>query len=779
MPEETRGATLRTGSAGERQPRPDGGMEPRVVTPSAALKAGWSIIPTGADKKPIITWKPLQTRQPTDVEFQKWCKLNPAAWAIVTGAASRRIALDFDGEQGRKTLELLGLRPHRRTPSGGFHVDFVHPGWHVPTLNSKTDGELKKRWPGLDIRGDGGYVCFTGRTARGEYQWLRDPEPDCFDILPEDLREFLRSRKPSAAPEQRTNGKPHALPANGRVDTERLIRAALERAGSEGRNNCGLWLATQLRDNDYSQSEAESAMRNYRGRVPDTNTKGEREPYTDGEMQATLRAAYSRPAREPWQPKATSGPARPVMAARQPDPEPSEPPNLLSGFDPEDVGNAQRLIAMRGPSLRYCHAFNKWLAWDSRRWEVDESDRVRELTHRTMTEFALQAVKANNEALTKFAAGCRRAARITNAMREAQPYLAIKPADLDTYPDLLNFMNGTLDLKIERLMPHNPQHFLTKLVHYDYRPEATCPIFHAFLERITGGGPDASEAALERSHRLIQYLQTAFGYALTGHTISKAVFLLHGRGDNGKSTLLSTFLNLLEEYSVLLQIDTLMVRRESNNTLADLADLRGARFVMTSETEEGQRLAEGKLKRITQGMGRIKATRKYENPIEFSESHKLWIDANHLPIVRGTDNAIWNRLHPIPFDVTIPKDEQDHELPRKLMAEAEGILAWAVAGAGRWYAEGLGKPSDVEKAGESWREQSDHIGRFFQEICIIGEYAQAKARQLYQAYKVWAEETGEHPVTETAFGLRIDFPKKHTKAGWVYEGIGLKSDAEG
>src|ERR1035441_8012089 len=114
-------------------------------------------------------------------------------------------------------------------------------------------------------------------------------------------------------------------------------------------------------------------------------------------------------------------------------------------------------------------------------------------------------------------------------------------------------------------MPHNPQHFLTKLVHYDYRPEATCPIFHAFLERITGGGPDASEAALERSHRLIQYLQTAFGYALTGHTISKAVFLLHGRGDNGKSTLLSTFLNLLEEYSVLLQIDTLMVRRESNN----------------------------------------------------------------------------------------------------------------------------------------------------------------------------------------------------------------------
>jgi putative DNA primase/helicase len=146
----------------------------------------------------------------------------------------------------------------------------------------------------------------------------------------------------------------------------------------------------------------------------------------------------------------------------------------------------------------------------------------------------------------------------------------------------------------------------------------------------------------------------------------------------------------MEEYAVLLQIDTLMVRQESNNTQADLADLRGARFVMTSETEEGQRLAEGKLKRITQGMGRIKATRKYENPVEFPESHKLWIDANHLFIVRGTDNAIWNRLHPVPFDTTISRADEDKELPAKLATELEGILAWAVAGAVCWYAEGPG-----------------------------------------------------------------------------------------
>src|ERR1700693_3784585 len=118
-----------------------------------------------------------------------------------------------------------------------------------------------------------------------------------------------------------------------------------------------------------------------------------------------------------------------------------------------------------------------------------------------------------------------------------------------------------------------------------------------------------------------------------------------------------------------------MVRHENNNSQADLADLRGARFVVTSETEEGQRLAEGKLKRITQGMGKIKATRKYENPIEFPETHKLWIDANHRPVIRGTDAAIWNRLYTVPFTVTIPPEEIDRTLLSKLLQEAEGVLA--------------------------------------------------------------------------------------------------------
>lgn len=281
-------------------------MDSTGVTPAEALALGWSIIPTGRNKKPLIqSWKPYQQRPPTVVELADWIAAKPSTWAIVTGAASKRITLDFDGEIGRLTLEKLGIGPHRRTPSGGYHADFVHPGWHVPTLNSKTKRELGKRWPGLDIRADGGYAVFSGKTDSGDYEWLRDPAPYSLDILPTDLRDFIGLlRRPNEPQVSGSNGNLHAQPEYGRVDSERLIRMAVDHTG-EGRNNAGFWLSQQLRDNGYSEHESENLVRNYAARCPETNTKGQIEPYGDTEIRATVREVFTRPAREPWHPPAS------------------------------------------------------------------------------------------------------------------------------------------------------------------------------------------------------------------------------------------------------------------------------------------------------------------------------------------------------------------------------------------------------------------------------------------------------------------------------------------
>ena len=120
--------------------------------------------------------------------------------------------------------------------------------------------------------------------------------PDSLDVLPEELRATLGLFHP---PDLRANGDPPNPPRADSVPPERLVRRALEQADS-GRNEAGFSLALQLRDNGYSQSEAEAIVGEYASRVPPTNTKGETEPYTRREALASVKQAYRQPPREPW-----------------------------------------------------------------------------------------------------------------------------------------------------------------------------------------------------------------------------------------------------------------------------------------------------------------------------------------------------------------------------------------------------------------------------------------------------------------------------------------------
>ncbi|MBE7543779.1 MAG: hypothetical protein HS123_15580 [Solibacteraceae bacterium] len=363
-----------------------------------------------------------------------------------------------------------------------------------------------------------------------------------------------------------------------------------------------------------------------------------------------------------------------------------------------DAANADRLLLAKGDSLRYCHPMRKWLVWDGRRWAVDVREQAVTMAKATMALTLNQAIMARKEVLEKFARRSLDFRRLQSMLALAQSELAILPEELDRDPDLLNFNNGTLNLKTGELRPHRQRDHITKLAHFSYQPGAKCDRFLDFVARIMGvEGVDG--AALDRALEKASFVQTALGYSITGHTREKAVFIPLGGGNNGKTTLLSLVAAILPEYSTSISVESLMLRNETVNSQADLADLRGARFVTTSEVEDGQTLAQARLKRLTQGGGRIKAVRKYENPIEFPETHKLWMDSNRRPRVRDVeDRATFARLWPIPFDVEIPASEIDPELPAKLMAEAEGILAWLVDGARRWSREGLERPREVDEA---------------------------------------------------------------------------------
>lgn len=750
-------------------------------TPEEMLVRGWSVFPARADKRPaIVSWKEFQRTRPSVAQVHEWRrKLRPKAWAVVTGKISGLIVADFDGDSGNAALGKLGFAPHVRTGSGGHHLYVAYPGFRVPTINGKTKEKLAWLYPGLDIRGDGGYAIFAGANEAGMYEWLRQPNPDPFEGLPADLQELLKqSGEPASA-------KPAKPKTNGRVPAERLISDALERAAG-GRNDAGFWLATQLRDNRYSHQEAKRIILDYAARVPNVNAKGQADPYSKDEALASVNQAYSHPAREPWRSRTDS----PSPRKEKQSPENisvSSPPDLLGEFR-NDHGNAKRLIAVHGQSLLYCHAMKRWLVWDGRRWQIDGTGRAYKLAKEVIIEFLRQTSERSERDSEQFARHSLDHRRITAMLASTECEVPITPTELDADPYLLNCLNGTLDLRTFELRPHQPADHITKVVHLRYDPTARCELFLQSLHRIMGKGPDATNAEGERAERLAAYLQKAFGYCLTGDVSEKVIFCLFGSGNNGKTTLLEAIRYVVREYAAQVQIDTLLShrQRESNASLADLADLRGARFVTTSEVEQGSHLAEGKLKYLTAGTSEIKTCRKYENPIAFPATHKLFIDANHKPIVRGTDKAIWNRLKLIPFVVSVPESEIDKALLDKFKAEAEGILAWMVEGCRRWRAEGLGDPPEVAEASAEWRAEMSLLREFVEDRCELRPEGFCSVAEIQRAYESWAKENGRNDATwcrafndeMTAMGCRYERRRVNGKQARGWKGIALQSLAE-
>jgi putative DNA primase/helicase len=349
----------------------------------------------------------------------------------------------------------------------------------------------------------------------------------------------------------------------------------------------------------------------------------------------------------------------------------------------------------------------------------------------------------------------------------AEEGVPVTPQDLDADPCLLNVLNGTVDLRTGTLYEHRRSDLITKIAPVVYDPRAMCPTWLAFQQRIMGGNEE-----------LIAFKQRAVGYALTGLVTEKrSLFFYYGTGNNGKTTELELLRDMLGDYAGQLRIESLMEQRsrDGNAPSPDIADLRGLRFVISSEPSEGQRLAEATIKYLT-GMGTIKARHLHKENFEFKQTWKFFMDCNHKPVIRGTDRAIWNRIGLVPFDIVISDEEIDKELPAKLREELPGILAWAVEGCLAWQASGLEVPAQIRRATEGYRAEMDVIGRFVEERCVMMSSLACRGKELYKNYTQWCVESGEPPLTLTSFGLRMaekGFRKKHDEKGVKYEGLGI------
>jgi putative DNA primase/helicase len=350
-----------------------------------------------------------------------------------------------------------------------------------------------------------------------------------------------------------------------------------------------------------------------------------------------------------------------------------------------------------------------------------------------------------------------------------EPEIAIKPNVLDCDPLLFNVLNGTLDLRTGTLRDHDPEDFITKLAPVEFGPEATCPRWGGFLDRIFGGDEE-----------LIQFVQRAVGYSLTGSTEEQCLFLLHGRGANGKTTLIETLRALLGDYAAHAEFSTFLNHRQAQ-VRNDLARLAGARLVSAVEMDQGGQLSESVVKQVTGG-DVVTARFLFHEFFEFRPQFKVLLAANHKPRVRGTEHAIWRRIRLVPFAVTIPEDEQDHGLLAALIDELPGILTWAVEGCLAWQQDGLGQATAVRDATGEYRREMDGLHEFLRERCVLAPEAKAGATELYDEYRHWCEEVSEKAVSRTAFGLMLaerGLEKRRSGRNGSVEWFGIELGTDG
>jgi putative DNA primase/helicase len=300
--------------------------------------------------------------------------------------------------------------------------------------------------------------------------------------------------------------------------------------------------------------------------------------------------------------------ARSVRASRK------EQPLLANDQHLTDLGNARRLVAQHGKSLRHCWAWRKWLVWDGRRWCDDDTGHVMRLAKDTVSEMfntgtqeilgiqhELRNADADERRLTPklnkaqklqaWALKSEGAARLNAAvdLARSESGVPIQPDALDTDHFKLNVRNGTINLRTGELLPHNPKDHITKLAPVEYDPGATCPLWEKFLHRIMDGNAN-----------LISDLQRVVGYAMTGDVREQCLFFFHGKGANGKSTFLDVFQAMLGDYAMQGVAELLMVRSGEQHP-TERADLAGKRCVATVETENGTKMAESLIKQLTGG----------------------------------------------------------------------------------------------------------------------------------------------------------------------------------
>jgi len=443
--------------------------------------------------------------------------------------------------------------------------------------------------------------------------------------------------------------------------------------------------------------------------------------------------------------------------------------SLLLSANRTDLGNAECLAALHGNGLRYCHTRRKWLTWAESKWTIDGDGKANRLMIETCRERYRAAAEIEDlEARKRFAAfaiASENSNKVTASLRSAESHtqFATTIERYDSDEMLVTAGDKTINLRTcEAREPRFIDYIsLTLGTHYD--PKADCPRWKQFIHEVMGGHTG-----------MVEFLQRATGYSLTGSTREQKLFLLLGDGANGKSIFLNLLSALLGDYAAASSFDCFDA--DQRNTVGnDLAVLKGKRLVTVIESDADRRLSEARVKAVTGGDA-ISCRFLYGEPFNYRPTWKLWLATNSKPVIKGTDNGIWRRILLIPFEQSFAGRE-DKNLDRTLRAELPGILNWALEGLRSWHEQGLNPPAKITEATNEYRSESDIFGQWLDLKTLKAPRAETPAMDLFRSYKDFCFEIGlRHSPVMQSWGREMasrGYTKERKRTGYVYFGIGL------
>lgn len=450
-------------------------------------------------------------------------------------------------------------------------------------------------------------------------------------------------------------------------------------------------------------------------------------------------------------------------------------------------GASERLVALHGRNLKYDHyGKGRWLIWNGSYWRPDDTKQIKRFGRdlvQLLYEYERELPSGNNSeknlknALKKFAKKCDTNNSIEAIIRLAASYedIAINGRmELDKELEIVGLpgeQGKILDLKKCQPRPASKSDLVTMTLGFYPAEEEDCPVFKAFLKRACAG-----------NERLISFIKRAMGYSLRGDPTEHKFFLLWGDGRNGKSTFLTIMREIFGDYAKHADMATWQHdSKKEGQTRSDLVRLEKARLVTSIEAGKRFRFNMTIIQGVTGGDPLTMRT-LYQEEFQYMPMFSLWLAANYRPEITEKTTAAWERVLPIPWNVFIPPEERDKELPAKLRAEGPGITRWLLNGLLDYRREGLNPPPEVLDFLGEYKTENDSLALFARDMIMLEPDTIVGAEELKQHYHIYCEQEAITPIADKELpselirlGLKGVERMKRSTAGQRWKGLRVKT----